>query len=62
MPAGDKLRFTCKYDNTMGNRHVRKALAEKQMASPAEIHLGEQTLDEMCLGVLVAVRRTSLVD
>lgn len=60
--AGDKLRFTCKYDNTMGNRHVRKALAEKQMASPAEIRLGEQTLDEMCLGVLVAVRRTSLVD
>jgi hypothetical protein len=60
--AGDKLRFTCTYDNTMGNRHVRKALAEQQMASPAEIHLGEQTLDEMCLGVLVAVRRTSLVD
>ena len=60
--AGDKLRFTCKYDNTMGNKLVRKALAELHQASPAEIKLGEQTLDEMCLGVLVAVRRTSLVD
>jgi len=46
---GDKLRFTCTYDNTTANKHVRKALAEMQMASPAEIKLGEQTLDEMCL-------------
>jgi len=59
---GDKLRFTCTYDNTTANRHVRKALAEQQMASPAEIRLGEQTLDEMCLGVLVGVRRASLAD
>lgn len=60
--AGDKLRFTCKYDNTMANRHVRKALAEQNKAAPTEIKLGEQTLDEMCLGVLVVTRRTSLVD
>ncbi len=59
---GDKLRFTCRYDNTTQNRHVRKALADMKMASPAEIRLGEQTLDEMCLGVLVVVRRASLVD
>lgn len=59
---GDKLRFSCRYDNTKNNRHVRKALAEMQMASPAEIRLGETTLDEMCLGVLVVVRRASLVD
>ena len=60
--AGDKLRFTCKYDNTQGNRHVRQALAELKMASPTEIKLGEETLDEMCLGALVVVRRASLVD
>ena len=60
--AGDKLRFTCTYDNTMANKHVRKALAEQRQASPAEIRLGEETLDEMCLGVLVVTRRTSLVD
>lgn len=60
--AGDKLKFTCTYDNTTKNRHVRKALSEMQMSSPAEIKLGEQTLDEMCLGVLVAVRRANLAD
>ena len=60
--AGDKLRFTCTYDNTTGNKHVRKSLAETQQASPADIGLGEQTTDEMCLGVLVTVRRSSLVD
>jgi hypothetical protein len=59
---GDKLRFTCKYDNTQNNKFVRQALAEMKIASPTEIRLGEETLDEMCLGVLVAVRRTSLVD
>jgi hypothetical protein len=60
--AGDLLRFTCTYDNTMGNARIRKALAEQQKATPTEIKLGEQTLDEMCLGVLVVTRRTSLVD
>ncbi|MBX3186015.1 MAG: hypothetical protein KF819_03325 [Labilithrix sp.] len=60
--AGDKIRFSCKYDNTTNNRHVRKALAEMQQAAPTDISLGEQTLDEMCLGVLVAVRRASLID
>jgi hypothetical protein len=60
--AGDKLRFTCTYDNTMNNNHVRKALAEQHIAAPTEIHLGEQTLDEMCLGVLVAVRNANLLD
>lgn len=60
--AGDKLRFSCEYDNTTNDRHVRKALADMQQAAPTDISLGEQTLDEMCLGVLVAVRRASLID
>ena len=32
------------------------------MSSPPEIKLGETTLDEMCLGVLITVRRASLLD
>jgi hypothetical protein len=60
--AGDKVRFTCTYDNTLENNNIRRALAEKQQATPSDIHLGEQTTDEMCLGVLIAVRRASLVD
>ena len=62
LAAGDKLRFTCTYNNTTTNKNVRKALAEKHQATPADIRLGETTADEMCLGVLVAVRRASLVD
>lgn len=59
---GDKLRFTCTYDNTTDNRHVARAMNELRMSSPPEIRLGETTLDEMCLGVLVTVRRASLLD
>lgn len=59
---GDKVRFTCTYDNTTENRHVQRAMNEMRMSSPPEIKLGETTLDEMCLGVLITVRRASLVD
>lgn len=60
--AGDKLRFTCTYDNTTGNPHVSKAMAEQRMSTPPEIRLGETTLDEMCLGAIVVVRRANLLD
>jgi hypothetical protein len=60
--AGDRIRFTCKYNNSTDNRFVQKAMSEQRMASPPEIKLGETTLDEMCLGVLVVVRRASLLD
>lgn len=60
--AGDTLRFSCTYDNSMGNLHVRRALAEQQRATPADISLGEETLDEMCLGVLVLVRAATALD
>ncbi len=59
---GDKVRFTCKYNNTTSNRHVVKAMSELRLSSPAEITLGEETLDEMCLGVFVATRRATLLD
>jgi hypothetical protein len=59
---GDKIKFTCTYDNTPGNRHVSQAMHELNMSSPPDIRLGETTLDEMCLGALVVVRRASLLD
>jgi hypothetical protein len=59
---GDKLRLTCTYDNTTGNPHVLRAMNEQRMSTPPEIKLGETTLDEMCLGVLVVVRRATLLD
>jgi hypothetical protein len=59
---GDKLRFTCTYDNTIGNPHIARAMSELRMTTPPAIHLGEETLDEMCLGVIVTVRRATLID
>lgn len=60
--GGDKIRFTCTYDNTTGNRHVVQAMSEMRMSSPPEIRLGETTLDEMCLGLLVVVRPATPLD
>jgi hypothetical protein len=48
--AGDVLRMRCTYNNTMDNPHVRQALAEQGLSAPRDVRLGEQTLDEMCLG------------
>ena len=48
--AGDVLRLRCQYDNTMQNRFVAQALKEQGLSAPREVRLGEQTLDEMCLG------------
>ena len=49
--AGDKLRMRCTYDNTMGNPFVAEALQQHGRMAPADVTLGEMTLDEMCLGV-----------
>jgi hypothetical protein len=49
--GGDYLYLKCTYDNSMGNPHVAKALAEQGLDAPVDVFLGEETLDEMCLGV-----------
>jgi hypothetical protein len=49
--AGDYLYMKCTYDNSMGNPHVVEALAEQGLTEPVDVFLGEETLDEMCLGV-----------
>jgi hypothetical protein len=52
MRDGDVLRFHCKFDNSMGNKFVVDALREQNLSEPKEVLLGEDTLDEMCLGAL----------
>lgn len=47
---GDVLSFRCTYDNSMNNPHVVRALEEVGLKEPRDVHLGEMTLDEMCLG------------
>lgn len=59
---GDKLRFTCTYDNTKDNPNVAKALVEERLPGPVDIRLGESTLDEMCLGVLALLRPLTIAD
>lgn len=54
--SGDILRLKCRYDNSMKNPFVAKALSEQGMSAPIDVLLGETTLDEMCLagvGILV---------
>jgi hypothetical protein len=43
LEEGDKLRIRCTYDNTMKN--------PRHMSEPADIVLGEQTMNEMCIVV-----------
>lgn len=53
LAPGDKLKMTCTYDNSTDNPYVVKALTEKKMSAPVDVRLGEETLDEMCLGAFV---------
>jgi hypothetical protein len=46
----DQLTITCRYDNSMENPFVRQALLDQGLSRPRDVHLGETTLDEMCLG------------
>jgi hypothetical protein len=49
--GGDKLYMRCTYDNTLGNPAVAEALGQQGLEEPVEVFLGEETLDEMCLGI-----------
>lgn len=49
--AGDVLSMRCNYNNSMSNPYVVEALAEQDLGAPIDVYLGEETLDEMCLGV-----------
>lgn len=53
--AGDTLRLRCTYDNTMNNPGVAEALGQAGLDEPIDVFLGEETLDEMCLGVFGVV-------
>ena len=48
---GDYLYMRCTYDNSMSNPYVVDALADQGLDAPVDVYLGEETLDEMCLGV-----------
>jgi hypothetical protein len=50
--AGDRITVDCRYDNTLANPGVARALSDANQPQPVDVLLGEQTLDEMCLVML----------
>jgi hypothetical protein len=59
---GDVLNLRCSYDNSMHNPFVQSALREQGLQAPRDVQLGEETLDEMCLGIFgVAQKVTDLL-
>jgi hypothetical protein len=62
LAPGDILNLRCSYDNSMQNRFVQTALLEQGLTAPRDVKLGEETLDEMCLGIFgVAQKVTDLL-
>lgn len=49
--ATDTLVMRCTYDNTLDHPGTVAALEDGGLTSPIDVYLGEETLDEMCLGV-----------
>lgn len=47
--GGDIVRIRCRYDNTLDNPFLVRALAEQGLDAPIDVTLGEASLDEMCL-------------
>ena len=54
---GDRFDFRCTYDNTKDNPALLRAMTEARVPETAPVHLGESTLDEMCLGAFSFVRK-----
>jgi hypothetical protein len=57
--AGDIVELRCTYDNSMDNQFVRSALQGQGLTAPHDILLGEETLDEMCLGIFGIAQKVS---
>lgn len=57
--AGDTIELRCDYDNSMNNPFVQRALLEQGLSEPRAVALGEETLDEMCLGVFGIAQKVS---
>ena len=51
LAGGDELYMRCTYDNTLNTPGVVEALGQMGLSEPVEVVLGEETLDEMCLGI-----------
>lgn len=48
---GDIINLRCTYNNSLTNPAIVKALEHQGLTEPQDISLGDETLDEMCVGV-----------
>jgi len=55
LESGDTLTMRCTYNNTMGNPSLAESLQQAGKDAPEDIYLGDETNDEMCLGVVGTV-------
>lgn len=54
---GDTVEVTCSYDNTIANPFVQRMMLEQGLIAPKDgIAIGEQSTDEMCLGIFGSIR------
>jgi len=53
--GGDRIELRCKYNNTVQNPFVLRALADQNLDAPVTVHLGESTTDEMCLSLFAMI-------
>jgi hypothetical protein len=49
---GDSVWMDCRYDNTLQNPGVAQALSEQGLSEPQDVHWGDSSLDEMCVGLV----------
>lgn len=49
---GDEVEIKCTYNNSLANPFVQRALSENGLSAPIDVFIGEQTIDEMCLGLV----------
>lgn len=50
--GGDRIEITCHYDNTMDHPGTAALVEDAGLDGPVDVTLGEETLDEMCLGIV----------
>jgi hypothetical protein len=59
---GDELHMRCTYNNTLSNPFVADALEERGLTEPTTVVLGDETLDEMCLGAFGVLFPAGVID
>ncbi len=59
LEPGAVLALRCTSDNSLSNGFVQAALREQGLTKPRDVALGEETLDEMCLGSFGIAQKVS---